>query len=327
MDSTPGIGPIHWQHYTHQAMWRMVVDDADPATMFDEAEKLRGLAEHLGDITTQAHGVAQDVLGAWDGQAAESAAGQLTDFLRWANDTANTANNIAGLLSQYAHVVNRARLSMPYPIQAGGVTPQGHTATETQAAASKTEAVHVMEHYAIQSRDIYSQLHQHQFTAPPSSAGLPLPPPAPEPRTPIHQPPTHTTETTPSGVATTTTPASFPGPTTGIPGLPVGATTGTVPGLPGAGLPGGGAITAGGAAPAIVGPPPMSGIGAVEPEVGMEPVAGAATEEPAGWNGFPPMGSTGGARGDQDGTHQNKYGQESRLIGELPPTFPPVIGL
>lgn len=71
----------------------------------------------------------------------------------------------------------------------------------------------------------------------------------------------------------------------------------------------------------------MSGIGPVEPEVGMAPVAGAAMEEPAGWNGFAPMGALGRAPGDQDGTHQNKYGQESGLIGELPPTFPPVIGL
>jgi hypothetical protein len=92
-------------------MWRMVVDDADPATMFNEAEKLRRLAEHLGDITTLANAVAQDVLGAWDGQAATDA-GQITEFLHWADDTANTANTIAGLLSQYAHVVNRARLSM-----------------------------------------------------------------------------------------------------------------------------------------------------------------------------------------------------------------------
>ncbi|HEX5116271.1 MAG TPA: PPE domain-containing protein [Pseudonocardiaceae bacterium] len=178
-DSTSGLGPIHWQHYTHQAMWRMVVDDANPAGMFDEAEKLQRLAEHLGEITTQAHAVAKDVLGAWEGQAAEGAAEQITAFLRWADDTANTTNHIAGLLGQYAHVLNRARLSMPYPVQAGGLTQQGDTVTTAQAAASKTEAVHVMEHYATQSRDIYGQLGQHKFTAPPSNTGLPLPPPVP----------------------------------------------------------------------------------------------------------------------------------------------------
>jgi hypothetical protein len=312
-------------------MWRMVVDDADPAGMFDEAEKLQRLAEHLGEITTQAHAVAKDVLGAWEGQAAEGAAGQITAFLRWADDTANTTNNIAGLLGQYAHVVNRARLSMPYPVQAGGLTPQGDTTTAPQAAASKTEAVHVMEHYATQSRDIYSQLGQHQFTAPPSSTGLPLPPPAPEPHAPVHQPPTPTSATTPSAVSMTTTPSDFTGQTTGVPDVPTGGVAGTVPGLPAAGQPSGGlpgaALTGGGAGSVIVGPPATSGIGATEAEAGVEPVTSAAMEEPAGWNGFAPMGTAGRTPGDQDGDHRNKYGQDSGLIGELPPTFPPVIGL
>lgn len=322
-----GIGPIHWQHYTHEQLWQ-IVEQADPETMFTEAEKLRKLADHLGDVTTQAHGVAQDVLGAWDGQAAGDAAGRITEFLGWADKTANTANSIAGLLSQYAHVLNRARLTMPVPPSASGTT-------SAQAADSKTEAVHVMEHYAGQSRDIYAQLGQHTFTAPPSGTGMPLPPPAPEPHPPVHQPPTPPSSqpdpTAPSSVTTTTpsdftgTPGSLTGGMPGMPGLPGGG------GLPGVGLPGAGSLAAGltgsGVGSAILGPGAMSGVGDAEAAAGMAPGAGMAADEPAGWNGFAPMPGAGRAAGDQDGSHQDKYAQQSDVIGELPPAFPPVLGL
>jgi hypothetical protein len=309
-------------------MWRMVVDDADPATMFDEAEKLRGLAERLGEITTMAHGVAQDVLGAWEGDAAANAAGQMTEFLRWADDTANTANNVAHLLGQYAHVVNRARLSMPYPSEAGGLTPQGHTATAAQEKASKTEAVHVMEHYAGQSRDIYAQLHNHRFTAPPSGTGGSVPPPAPEPHAPVHQPPTDIGVTTPSAVSTSTTPSGFVGSAAGIPGAPSGGSAGTAAGTPSpAGIMSGGLPPDAGAARTIFGPRAASGLGAAQTATGRTSAAGAVAEEPEESRGVTPLPPGSRARGDQDGNHRNRYGQKVDLIGELPATAPPVIGL
>jgi hypothetical protein len=35
----------------------------------------------------------------------------------------------------------------------------------------------------------------------------------------------------------------------------------------------------------------------------------------------------GRAPGDQDGSHRNKYAKATDLVGELPPAFPPVLGL
>ncbi|HEX4704458.1 MAG TPA: PPE domain-containing protein [Pseudonocardiaceae bacterium] len=325
MDTTPGLGPIRWQHYTHEQMWQMV-ENADPETMFTEGEKLRELANELGEATTLANRVAQDVLGAWDGQAANTAAGHINDFLTWADTTANTANNIAGLLSQYAHVVNRARLSMPYPVQAGALTPQNQTATPEQAAASKTEAVHVMEHYASQSRTIYTELHQHQFTTPPSATGMPLPPPSPEPHPPVQPPPpapgsTTPPSTTPSDAPPSTTPSDFAGSAAGgaIPGIPAG---GVATGGPGIAAGGGGVVGV-----SLPGPGAMSAVGArTAAEDGVARVAGAAVEEPAGWNGFAPMAG-GGRRSDEDAEHGDRYAGRPDLIGELPPAFPPVLGL
>jgi hypothetical protein len=110
--SNPGIGPIRWQDYTHQHMWNMLMA-ANPEAMFQEAEKATKLANEMGDITDVAHAIAQDVVGAWSGDAADSAAASITEFLQWADHTANTVNKVAGLLSQYAHVVNDSTAPPP----------------------------------------------------------------------------------------------------------------------------------------------------------------------------------------------------------------------
>jgi hypothetical protein len=316
MESTPGLGPIRWQDYPHEHMWQMLVQ-ANPETMFTEAEDLRKLAEELGQVTTDAHAIAQDVFGAWNGQAAEDAANRIGEFLKWADQTANTANSIAGLLSEYAHVVNRARLTIPYPVSSGGMTPQGKVASPAESHARKTEAAQVMEHYASQSRDIYARLHTHQFTAPPTGTGLPLPAPAPEPAPPVHQPPTTHQPTTPSPDLAATTPSSVgaTAPSGFVDGTGYGAgglASGVVNGLPG-----------GAAAP--IGPGGMSAVAAMDAEAAMARMA-ATAEGQAGWNGFAPM-SPGRGTGAEDDKHRDRFARQTDLVGELPPAFPPVLGL
>jgi hypothetical protein len=310
--SNPGIGPIRWQDYTHQHMWNMLMA-ANPEAMFQEAEKATTLANEMGDITDFAHAIAQDVVGAWSGGAADNAAASITEFLQWADHTANTVNKVAGLLSQYAHVVNRARLSIPAPVD-------GQTAT--QAAGAKTHAEHVMEHYTSQSRTIDGELAQHQFPAPPGATGLPLP--APEPTRqphpePPHQP-THDSTAPPLDTTTTTTSSAMPASQSGG-ALSGGALSG----------PGGIGGTAGGSpdgavANGLLGDPGMSAVGATEAETGLARMAAAAEGQAAGWSGFaptPPVRST----DDGDGEHRDRYSGRPDLIGELPPAFPPVLGL
>ena len=83
-----GFAAIDWQHYSHQNMWDMIMA-ADPATMFEEAERANELANVMGGITTLLQAIAQNVVGAWSGATAESAATQIHQFLQWSDDTAN----------------------------------------------------------------------------------------------------------------------------------------------------------------------------------------------------------------------------------------------
>src|SRR5205823_8580578 len=116
--SAPQFGSIRWEKYSPQEM-RNVVVSADPAAMFKQAAAAKKVAVEMGDVVIFAHAVAQDIVGAWSGNSADAAAKTISDFLQWADNTANTASHIARLLDEYSHVVNRARLEMPYPTEDG----------------------------------------------------------------------------------------------------------------------------------------------------------------------------------------------------------------
>ncbi len=290
---THGFDAIDWQHYPHQDMWNMIMA-ADPVAMFEEATKADDLATAMGDITIFLNRIAQNVVGAWSGPAAESAAAQIKRFLDWSDGTANTVTGVARLLSTYAHILNRAKLSIPVP---------------DGSAGSRTHAQHVMENYAQQSQGVYDQLGQHHFSAPPDAKGV-LPPPEPEPRPTPHPTTVDTPSTQPSSIATTpssitTVPTTSGGVGAGIPGLPGGVATGGM---------------AGGPTP---GPGSISGVGALAADE-MAPLL--AAEEQAGWNGFGSMPMTGRTAGGRDDEHRDRYSVRPDLIGELPPTFPPVLG-
>ncbi len=134
---THGFDAIDWQHYPHQDMWNMIMA-ADPVAMFEEATKADDLATAMGDITIFLNRIAQNVVGAWSGPAAESAAAQIKRFLDWSDGTANTVTGVARLLSTYAHILNRAKLSIPVP---------------DGSAGSRTHAQHVMENHSGHSVD------------------------------------------------------------------------------------------------------------------------------------------------------------------------------
>jgi hypothetical protein len=326
----PAFG-IRWENYSHQEMWHMV-ESADPAGVFTHAGNAKDFAEVMGLVTDAAHKVAQDLVGAWSGDSAEHAANAISEFVTWADETANTASQIGKLLDQYAHVLNRAKLTMPYPVEAGKPTPNGSIATPEQASASKTHAVEVMEHYATQSEQIYTELHSHQFSAPPTGTGLPLAPPSTEPTLPpaprpSHRQPASLTDPT-AAPGNSTTLSDFAGPLSGgvlapAPGLP------DLGGVMNGGVLGG-APAAGGAVAGFGGLPGMSGIGsAAEGEAALAKSAGAAEGTPAGEE-FAPMAPPGARGRDRDGERRRKYGlpaTESELIGEPAESWPSVFGL
>jgi hypothetical protein len=352
-------GPIQWERFSLQDMWNMLMA-ADPRALSQQAELTQRVAGHFRDTADLVHPAARQAMGAWSGDAAQTASEAFDGMLTWSDHTATTTSHVARLLDSYARVVNTARLNMPNPIQVGDLLPGGAIATAQDVTNAHTHAVQVMQHYETNSMDIYHELGKYQYATPTKPfPGDPLPAPiAPEPPAPVittSPPPNGGTPGggtggggVPSGGGTTTSSSFTPGPgdtpggfqtgagggigggagidqfggagLVGAPGMlggeSVGASGGMVRGLGAKGLAG----EAG-----VLGEPATSGVGAAsEAEANMARMA--AAEEHAGWNGFGAIPPTGGAPGEGDGEHHDKFAGRSDIIGELPPAFPPVLG-
>lgn len=226
----------------------------------------------------------------------------------------------------------------------------GDTATAQQAAKAKSKAVQVMRHYEQQSAAVHHNMPT--FTKAPKLPGLvskgpapsPPPPPPPPPRHPLPPRrgpgpgpgpgPTPGPTPTPTGGTSTTVPSSV-GSTTpsGFVG-PGGALGGVGGGGVGVGMPGGVGLVGpvGGAAGlgAASGPAVSGAVAGQGAAAGLAGTAGELAEEEAGqggWNGFAPMMGGGARGGDRDGEHRDKYAGEPDIFGDLPPAFPPVLGL
>ncbi|HEX3588286.1 MAG TPA: PPE domain-containing protein [Pseudonocardiaceae bacterium] len=352
------LGHTHWEHYSHQQMWDMIMS-ADPKAVMGRATDMSDLAKAMGEDAEQVRSTLQTLLSSWSGPAADQTAAAIKPVLDWAAEAATTATEIAARMGHYAEAINTARTHMPAPVDyrqlnavADGQTvtvsdldvnapelsamAHGHTATAEQAAASKSKAVEVMRRYEHTSATAYHGMPT--FSRPPKLPGLVSQPPAPTmppPPGPVPtQPPGHDkTEPSPTAPASTlpssvgaTTPSSFVGPLS--PGG-LGAAVGGGPGLVGTGgAIGGGGIGAAGAVGASN--PLVSGAavgeGAMSTAGRMAAAEGELAAEQGGWGGFAPMGG-GGARSGQDGEHRDKYAGKPDLFGELPPAFPPVLGL
>ncbi|WP_326952631.1 WXG100 family type VII secretion target [Amycolatopsis sp. NBC_01286] len=227
--------------------------------------------------------------------------------------------------------------------------------TKKQADDAKAEAVRVMEQYEGASHEVRHRLPPAFDAAPQVSANgenpvAPRVPPAPTP-SPLPSP---TPSPSPS-------PTPSPGPDRGSGGLPDDSTTtaGVLPGTLTGSVPGGigglpglsgldGVIGAGGSGsgsvPGFAGMPGMTGSGA-----GAGAGAGGLGEGEragtgrfgAGTSGFGPgttggRGSAGGygmyppgqggARGEDDTEHRDKYADGYDLLDDLPPAYPPVFG-
>jgi hypothetical protein len=289
-----------------------MVMSADPAKLHERAAHLNTLATRMGDAGRDAHNTLETLLSSWSGATADQVAAVVRPVLDWMATTATTGTEIAARLGEFAAAANRAREAIPAPVT-GAATPD-------HADAAKTTAVHVMQRYEQTSVQAYHGMPT--FTKPPTVPGVHVPPPVAPPQPPqivppvppLPQPVTGPT-TTPSSV---TTPADFAGSASAATGFgaPGGASGGASGGMAGG--------VAGGASAAV--PGAVSGAGMAAATEGQLAAMTAAEAEPAGWSGFAPMGA-GGRGGDRDGEHHDRYAGRPDLIGELPPAFPPVLGL
>lgn len=239
---------------------------------------------------------------------------------------------------------------------------QGHHLNTQQAQqkelANKNKAVEVMQKYHTTSASIYRSTPT--FANPPGITQVPIdpvqapptwPPVVTTPVSPVNPPtqPIDPTDpgnngdngtTTTSSAAPMTVSGATPGFAPGTGGLPGGNSPGiaALGGLGSGGLVnneggwgGFGSSGGAGAAPSSSGTSPTSGArvlgrAAAANEEAAAPRGAVAEGEGEGWGGFGPMGGMGTGR-DGDSGHRDKYGLEPDVIGELPPAFPPVLGL
>jgi hypothetical protein len=206
--------------------------------------------------------------------------------------------------------------------------PVGATATPDQTHATKAMAVAVMHRYEDASRQAYHGMPT--FTKPPRVPGVSVPPPASPPQpTPIVSPPPPARQPVPTDPTTTTSSVTIPASSVTTPSDFVGPAAGGI-GATGFGVPGGlaGGVSGGlaGGAAAVPQPGAVSGAGMLAVTEGQLSAMTAAEAQQAGWSGFAPMGA-GGRPGEQDGEHRDRYAGRPDIFGDLPPAFPPVLGL
>jgi hypothetical protein len=329
----PRFGHFEWENYSHQSLWNMLLL-ADPREMMTRAADLDSLATSMGADADAVQSALQTLLSSWTGAAADQTAAVVKPVLAWAAHAANTSSQIAHRLGVYAEAVDHARKTMPKPVaEQSATTPEAAAAGHAHAAARKATAVDVMRTYEARAAAAYHRMPT--FTKPPSMPGLtstaPTAPPSPKVSPPPPATPQPTPVPTPPGGALgsgtgqagmsggTTTPSDFAGPA--VPGAG-GIAGGVIGGLPGVGATGGLGSSPG----TVAGVPPMSGAGALAGDAALGRMAAAEAAAQGGWNGFAPMGQ-GGARSENDGEHRDRFACGSDLIGDLPPAFPPVLGL
>lgn len=338
-----------WEKYNHQYLWLMVMR-ADPQGLMNRAYDLSGHAATMNRTVEDIQSRLQSLFSSWGGEAAQTAADKINPVLEWAYDSATKASDVANRLGEYARAINTARITMPPPtdngqvdaVHSGGSAEIGdptmnyfelkaivnrQTATPTQAEASKDKAIQVVRVYEKASHTASKNMPT--FTRPPGIGPFPPMPPSPEPQHRPDFPVTHPGSSSQPSAARqsvgATTLSSYVGPPSG---------TGAFGAPGGSGILGGLGSTGGmpGAIGSGPGMSPVSGVGLlpnnpVAEEGQLDPLVAeqAAAAEEAGWPGCMPMGA--GGRSNRDGEHRDRFSPHPDLIGELPPTYPPVLGL
>ena len=108
------LGDVRWDGFTHRHMWNMVMD-AHPDQVFERHREWR----EVGSTLIEANGTVQESLNGlfttWRGSAAITAAMSNTDLLAWAQEAAETTQEVGEQLGLYGNALVRARMQMPQP--------------------------------------------------------------------------------------------------------------------------------------------------------------------------------------------------------------------
>ncbi|HWM06460.1 MAG TPA: PPE domain-containing protein [Actinophytocola sp.] len=352
------FGKVNWDAYQHEQLYDMI-HKANPGQMYQRADQWNALAGRIEETTGKVQGVVEAVMRSWQGQAAVNAADANSRLMRWASTASHTANLVATGMSNYTEAVESAKRRMPKP---GFATAErnfrdGYTVTLTggpsdavflkellsdgmvsheEARARKAEAVEVMSSYETRSKDVHDTTPEFERAGattkepPVSPVGTPTPTPLPPPTGGTEQPTFPPTGSDVPGANASTTAAGFAeplpgtGPGGGGPqstgfGGGVGSLNGSgADSVRGGGLGSGAGVGAGGLA--------GRGPGGMMPGAVPGGVGGAAGARGAGAGAFGGMPFGGGANGEEDKEHKNKYDEGLDFFDDLPPAYPPVFG-
>jgi uncharacterized protein YukE len=343
---------INWDYHSHNRLYQWI-HSASPATMAAKAQEWKALGTSILATTQEIRDTMRALSGSWQGAAADRAAQSSEAFGQWATRASEITQQIGAGLDQYTHAVEVAQHRMPPPLNPGAAFLSGHNtggvtipnsasviaelmqdqqADDAQARDAKAEAVRVMKHYAAESENVHATMPwfydapAESPIGPPDSVEPTHPgPPDPVPSGPGPVDPPGIVPGTDIGTAPNSFSPAAPapggyGPDTGYGGQPGygGGPGGAEAGR--GGLAAGGGFGGAGPLAARGGPAGLAG-GARGGAGGLAGARGAA-----GANGYPPFGAGGGARGEEDKEHKDKYTEGLDLFDDLPPAYPPVFG-
>ncbi len=348
------FGKVNWDAYQHDQLYDMIMK-AKPENMYARAEQWQTLASKIDGTTGRVQQIMENVMGAWQGQAAVSSAESNSRLMQWAGDASTTAGTIAQSMATYTEAVERAQRHMPEPSFATAERNfrDGYTVTGTggpstaillkqlvsdgivshqEDKARKAEAVQVMETYEAQSKDVHDTMPGFTPVAPTTHDVEPWTPQADDdsgssPASPGARPGSRGVGAG-GGVGAAgnsgTSAAGFVAPSAGGPGgLPGGAGSGAG-GLPGFG---GGLGSLGSGGSEVIRNSPGFGVAGMGGVPGRGGFGGAL----AGGRGAGGPGMFGGApgghaNGEEDKEHKNKYDEGMDFFDDLPPAYPSVFG-
>lgn len=330
------FGKVNWDAYQHDQMYDMIMR-ANVGDMGSRSGQWTTLANKIEATTGEVQQVMQRVMGAWRGETAVAAAESSNRLMQWAGEASNTADKIAGGMSEYTSAVGEAQARMPEPGFSSaernfrdGYSVEGTGGPSTavlvkqllsdgmvsheEAKQRKSEAVAVMESYEGQSKTVHDTM-PHFADPGPTHDGVSSGDAAQ-----VSPPPSDEWAPSRGTLDSSTTAAGFvePGLGGGSTGGPSGGSYGGGAGSLGSG--GSDALRNSPGFGGMAGRPGAAGAGMAGRGAG---AAGAAGRGGAGAFGGAPGH---GGRGEEDKEHKNKYDDGLDLFDDLPPAYPPVFG-
>jgi hypothetical protein len=108
------LGHVRWDGFGHRHMWNMIMD-ARPDDVFERHERWTKLGASLAEVNTAVQQTLNSLFESWRGSAAITAALSNTHVLGWAQEAAESVQQVGEQLGHYGNALVEARNRMPQP--------------------------------------------------------------------------------------------------------------------------------------------------------------------------------------------------------------------